>query len=470
MIVFKRWIFAIPALILPAIALMGVVGLFFSPQFEWTNFLGVFGTQEWVHVLKITVVGSMFALVSSWLCAWVLYVVMRQKGRVFFRALVTLPGFALALLVLFSLRKLGISEVYSFRSVVIAWSVAGSLYLLSGLQSATLDLDPRGREAMQSLGASPFQSLLNHEFFGTLSLQKTLLLQQSWFLFTSFSLVLILNGGPPNENLEVAIYTSLRSGGLDWSRALAFAVTQSALLIGLKAIERCWAVQGRSGIEEWGASERFLGRGRWGVWLGVGLVLLLLSSSGHDPRDFEEPLFNSILIGLGVMILTIVFSASCYFSGMRFLSEVGAWMSPVVLALSIWNLFGFQLHPMLNVIGVQTLLVTPWFCRGVFPLMDRKRAFEVEAAQVLGASSFRAFFEIEWPRIRRGVAQSLGTVFALSLAEVTSVMLFSRGRFETLSSHTQNLFSRFRLDEASFGVMMILMFSFLSSVLSEEVS
>ena len=143
-------------------------------------------------------------------------------------------------------------------------------------------------------------------------------------------------------------------------------------------------------------------------------------------------------------------------------------MSPVVLSLSLWNLIGFQVHPLCNVILAQTLLLTPWFSRSVFPTLDRMRRFEVEVAQVLGASPLRALIEVEWPRIRRVVGQALATLFALSLAEVTTVMLFSRGRFDTVSSYTQNLFSRFRLEEATFGVLMILAISFLVSFFSEE--
>ena len=470
MSIFKRAVISIPAVILPTIALIGVIGLFFSPRFEWVRFFEVIGSTEWIHVLKLTGVGAVLALLGSWLFAWGLFALIGQSARVFLRGCVTLPGFALALMVLFVLRKLGLSEVYSFRSVVIAWILAGSIYLLSGLQMGTLDLDSRNREAMRVLGASPLRSFLQHEFFGTLHLQRTLLLQQAWFLLTSFSLVLILNGGPPNETLEVTIYTALRSGGIDWSRALAFAVTQSVLLIALKGINLAWGSRARSGIEEWGATGRDSSRNHWGLWMGASVGLLFWFSRGLEVTEFGKPLLNSLGIGFGVVGATILFSASCYFSRLRGLAELGAWMSPVVLALSIWNFVGFQVYPILNVIGVQTLLVTPWFCRGVFPLLDRKRVFEGEAAQVLGANPYRVFVEIEWPRIRRGVIQGLGTVFALSLADVTSVMLFSRGRFDTVSSHTQNLFSRFQLNEAAFGVMMILVFSFLSSLLSEELA
>ena len=141
----------------------------------------------------------------------------------------------------------------------------------------------------------------------------------------------------------------------------------------------------------------------------------------------------------------------------------------MVLALSVWNLLGFSLHPALNVVLAQTLLLSPWFTRGVFPILDRKRVRECEVARVFGAGAIRTFFVVEWPRVRGGVLRSLGTLLALSISEVTTVLLFSRGSFDSLASQTQNLFARFRLDEAAFGVMVILFISFGVTLFSEEV-
>src|SRR3546814_12421297 len=53
--------------------------------------------------------------------------------------------------------------------------------------------------------------------------------------FTSFAVVLVLGGGPPNATLEVAIYQALRFD-FDLGRVVAFAILQvgsCGLLVGL---------------------------------------------------------------------------------------------------------------------------------------------------------------------------------------------------------------------------------------------
>ena len=123
----------------------------------------------------------------------------------------------------------------------------------------------------------------------------------------------------------------------------------------------------------------------------------------------------------------------------------------------------FRLGSLPVLVFIQSVLFSPWFARTVFPLLDRRRKGEMDAARLLGASPLRAWIGVEWPRVRGPVLGVAGWVAALSVMEVSSVMWFSRGDFDTLSSWVQNLFLRFRIDEAGagFAILGLLAYAFL---------
>jgi ABC-type Fe3+ transport system permease subunit len=358
------------------------------------------------------------------------------------------------------------------QSVLWAWILAGTPYLTAGIALGIRDLAPRNREAMRVCGAGPVQVFWNHEFRGTLSVQVSVALQQMWFYLTSFSLVMILSGGPPAETLEVAIYSAVRLGNVDYSQALALALVQGAFLFTLRfsvgRLNSRMEVR-RLGGEAFGrAGERGVLTGnRVAILISAGLALFF-ANQVSGVGDFIGPLLTTVMLAGLVSCLTVIYSLSSYFSRLRALSGVGAWISPLLMSLSIWNLVGFSLPSFLNVALIQTLFFAPVFSRTVFPILDRVQHLELEAAAVLGAGRVSAFYQIEWPRLKGVLVRTLGLVFSLSATEVTTVMLFSRGDFDTLSSFSQNLFSRLRVEEAAFGVMVLLMLSAMALEGSEE--
>lgn len=455
--VFGILLYCLTRLSLPV---LGNPGDFFTSLFS----------RDSAFVLILTIGSSLIALFSSFVFAWILVLALRGRGGGGFRLLSVLPGMAYALVVLATLRTLGVQPRYSMASVIFAWILAGTPYLASVFSRARADLDPRNGEALRSLGASSFLRFWHHDFLGTRGAQVEALLQQFWLYLTSFSLVLILNGGPPNETLEVSIFTSMRLGEPRLGRALAYALIQSSLLVLLRiALNRLQGKEAEGpGVVEWGSGFR---RSRSGLLVGIVIASVFVVRMGSDLESvdgFLKPLGFSVLVGVFASSGAVALSLSSYFSGMRWISNLGAWLSPVLLSLSIWQVFSGVFTPLSNVVLIQSLFLAPWFSRAVYPLLDRVRNGELEAARTLGADRFHAWMGVEWPRIRGGVVSTLGVIFALSLSEVSSVMLFSKGSFDTLSSFSQNLFTRFRLDEAAFGAVLLLLLSLGSIWVTEE--
>ncbi len=470
---FKALGFGLIAFSFPVLAGIGLLSLVNQAGFSWGKVWTEMGSNEMAFTLKLTLVYSILGLVLSWVSAWLLVMGLRGRGSALFRVLSVLPSLSYALGVIWVLKFFRVIEIYSMRSVLMAWVFAGTVYLAGGLSEGVRDLDPRNAEALRVLGAGKIRSWWHHEFRGTGNLQSALLLQQLWFYLTSFSLVLILNGGPPHETLEVGVYASLRMGEMNLSRAVAFAFVQGVILIVLRIlISRLPPVRTSQG--EWGRMSEARRRPRTSqmLWFGVGALALLIFGvfgfNGIQVFDFAGPILVSLHLSAWVVLSTALFSICCWAAGLPGLASFGTWFSPILLSLAIWNLLAYRTPTLLNVICIQTLLFAPWFSRGVFPALARKRIGESEAVRVFGANPRQVFWWVEWPRVRGAVVKSAALVFSLSITEVSTVMLFSRGDWDTLGSFTQNLFSRFRIEEAAFGVFVMMAF-LVSGILVSEV-
>lgn len=411
---------------------------------------------ETLSAVKLTLTFSTLALLLSWSIALALT---SRKIRILdsvFQLFLVLPGFAYALITLFTLRALQVESRYSMASVLFAWVLAGVPYLYLNIRIAMQDLDPREREALRTLGAGPLKAWYFHDFSSTRPAQYSLLLQQFWLYLTSFSIVMILSGGPPNETLEVAIYTSVRLDQVNMTHAWALGLWQFLILLGLRLLSKS-SGQGSLGWRSRRPEPRSFIRSFAPGTAALALSFFFMKRAGILSSDFLESLALSLILGFSVASGTVLFSFALYYSKLKFLGEVGAWVSPLLLTLLVWKWVGFSLPPLLCCFFIQCVLFAPWVARSVFPLLDRARKNEQEAAASLGASPWRVWLAVEWPRLSPAVLWTFGFVLSLSLTEVGTVLLFSRNGFEPLSVWVQNAFLRFHLDEAAWGTGVLVL-------------
>ncbi len=425
-------------------------------------FFNEFTSIETLHSVLLTLEYALLALLLSWGIALISVRVKNAFLFSLFEILWVLPGFGYALLVLTTLRFLQIESRYSMLSVLFAWVLAGVPFLALAFREAEADLDRREKEALETLGANAKQSWFHFEFIRTLPAQIAALLQQFWLYLTSFSLVMILSGGPPNETLEVAIYTSVRLDQVNLTHARVLALWQGLILIAVRLALRSKRVR-ETGARADAVSKANGFDVKSLVLMGVlflGVALFASFQADLDWTGFLPSLGMALALGIVVGVSCLGFSLACYYSGYRLLAEVGAFFSPMLFTLFWWERFNFILSPFMNCVMVQGLLFSPWVARSLFPLLDRVRIFDIEAARTLGARPFQAWWLIEWPRLRSTTYWVIGLLFSLSLTEVASVLLFSKNDFEPLSVWVQNSFMRFRLEEALLGTAVITILSY----------
>ncbi len=380
-----------------------------------------------------------------------------------FQVMWILPNFVFAFLVVGVLKLFGVVELYSLRTVLVAWFLVALPFVTIGFTLALDDLDPREQEAMETLGATPRQRFWFYDFPKLKRAFASTLFHQLWFFLTSFSLVVLLGGGPPHETIEVSIYTSLKMDEVNNERAFAFVVWQ-ILILCLVRLALNWNESKALPVgQEWRAAPSPKEK-RWMGKLLLALLLLLVSTFFlvQDDGDLLSSLVTSLALSLLVSVFSIFFSIFLYRLRARLLAELAAWTSPLILSWLWWRAYAignFTIPSLLLCVAVQTVLFAPWVSRMIFPLLDRTRYSELQAAQSLGASPFRAWRLVEWPRLRADFRFIFAWIFGLSLAEVSSVILFSKGDFEPLAVWVQNQFSRYHLGDALKGTILMIIYS-----------
>ncbi len=363
------------------------------------------------------------------------------------------------------LKQAGLEQwLYRFSAVQVCWVIGFTPYFALGVLRILEDLDPREIEAAKTLGASA--SWIGRTLYwrairpgvGVLSIQIF------WLIFTSFSVVVLLGGGSPQDTLETAIYQAVRFDEVRVDHAFALAIWQVVLLLGLTQIQKlgCSRVNQMQPIH--GAVWGTLPVKRKGIFQGILIIISGLGVAMMAKIFLSEPaggpLFQSWLqscfLAAGVSGLTLILAFVFYF-GLRRFSDWGAYCSPMILSLMVWEAYGAASFPILLCLVVQVALFLPWVSRNLYPLLDRKRIAEQEAARTLGATNLKAWLTVEWPRVLPEVKKIAVWISVFSMAEVSSVILFSRGQFEPLAVWSQNQFARFQWQEGYLGVEILVL-------------
>jgi thiamine transport system permease protein len=461
-----------------------IAGLFFpfttlliaaQKQMGILAWLKLFFSSEILSTVALTLGYSISALLAAFLLSLPLALFLQSNRECTYRArfeeflqiLWVLPAFLYALLIIECFRRFRnidpMFELYSMRTVWVAWVAVAIPFLTISFLRALRDLDPRELDMVRVLGANRKNQFLCYEYPKLSPMVRSALLHQMWLYLTSFTLVVILGGGPPYETLEVGVYTSVRMDQLNYARALALSAWQLAILITLRLMlnrsrhSHFEAKVGVEWIEHSIAQTKSLRSGlrKKQIWAATALVSFCVYSFSKN-SDLAEVFITGVTLSGLVAVFSLVYTMAVFFLRQRWLAEWGAWISPMVLSLAWWKAYAFSAPSLLLCVLIQVILLSPWIARVFYPVLERTRTAEVEAVRTLGASPIRAWIEVEWPRVRRQAQWMMALVFGLSLSEVSTVILFSRGDFEPLSVWIQNQMSRFQFASAFEGTLLLL--------------
>lgn len=378
--------------------------------------------------------------------------------------------------------------LYSFKAVLLAHVFLNIPWIALLVAQARRSLPHLSLDAAASLGAGRAQRLcwviwpqVRWTFLSACTQVFNLCVM-------SFAIVLILGGGPSVQTLETALYTRLRYGTLDLSGAVAFGIWE--LVLGLvpwilllffesraRELKHSISILGQSARPET-SSQSSKKKGIFLFLSGVFLVapyFLILSplSSGWKSLwtewqgQIKPALQVSLQIagvtGFGAVVIGIlgVFAVQSLSRWVRLqgvistLILVPSALSTMVLGLGVWLAYGRWVDPfsgqfsaLAMIVGVQTLLFFPVTFRIFWPLSLKMPTSELEAAMTLGASGFRAFWLLDWPRWRGPCWSAAAMVMAATLGEIGAVSLFYHEDLMTLPLLVSRWMAQYRFEEA----------------------
>ncbi|WJR69475.1 thiamine/thiamine pyrophosphate ABC transporter permease ThiP [Neorhizobium sp. CSC1952] len=312
---------------------------------------------------------------------------------------------------------------------------------------------------------------------------------------TSFTLVLVLGGGPAATTLEVAIYQSLRFD-FDPPRAIALAFPQIGMTALILLVITLFPTPDDAGATAGRITRRFDGRTLpalfWDVLailLATAFLILPLASiataglganlwSLVTSAAFLRAARTSFAIALAAGLLTILVSLaivaareavadmkrpgriakgfSALLGGTSYLVLL---VPPVVLGTG-WFL---MLRPLgdvarfapVLVAAINALMALPFVMRVLAPAIEthRKRTGRLSAS--LGISGLSRLWRIDLPVLAKPLLTAFSFAMALSLGDLGAVALFGSGELTTLPWLVYSRLSSYRTNDAD-GLALIL--------------
>ncbi|OCJ10109.1 thiamine/thiamine pyrophosphate ABC transporter permease ThiP [Rhizobium sp. AC27/96] len=312
---------------------------------------------------------------------------------------------------------------------------------------------------------------------------------------TSFTLVLILGGGPAATTLEVAIYQALRFD-FDPGRAVMLSLLQIVITLIVLGAMTLFRAPDDHGLTSGRALRRIDGQvpaARWvdaalllaaAIFLGLplasvvvtGLEANLLKLAGQP--IFLQAAITSLLIALAAGLLAVLISFAIIRArsvisaersktlGLRGLSIALSASSslillvpPIVLATG-WFL---ALRPFcdpsrfaaLLIVAINALMALPFVIRVLEPayVIHRRRTERLAAS--LGLHGISRLRLIDWPGLRKPLFTALSFAMALSLGDLGAVALFGSSSLMTLPWLVYSKLGSYRTNDAD-GYALIL--------------
>lgn len=312
---------------------------------------------------------------------------------------------------------------------------------------------------------------------------------------TSFTLVLVLGGGPAATTLEVAIYQSLHFD-FDPPRAIALAFLQIGVTAILLALISAFPAPEAWGLTAGRPPRRFDGAGpaakAWdALVIAIAAVFLILPLASIAIAGLRADLvrlatsdvflkaastslgvaFASGLLALGLAILIInarraIAQATPSGRGLKALSAALAGLSSLVLLIppvvlgTGWFLalrpIGdvSRFAPMLVAL-VNALMALPFVTRVLGPAVEAHRLRTDRLSASLGLAGFSRIRHIDLPVLIRPMLMALSFAMALSLGDLGAVALFGSSDFTTLPWLVYNRLASYRSNDAD-GLALIL--------------
>ncbi len=305
---------------------------------------------------------------------------------------------------------------------------------------------------------------------------------------TSFTLVLVLGGGPAASTIEVAIYQALRLD-FDPPRAISLALLQIALtgvILGLLSLAGTPSDPGASaGV----AVRRFDGRAlvtrvldgitilAAALFLGLPLGQVAISGLRADllkltgEKAFQDAALTSLAIAASAAVISVAASVAIIearaalpagkrrsqpamvFSGLLAASSSLVLLVPTTVLATGWFMVlrahgNTSAFAPLVVVCINALMSLPFTMRVLAPAFAEHRARTARLAASLGMHGLARLKFVDWPVLHRPILTGFSFSMALSLGDLGAVALFGSENLTTLPYLIYSRMGSYRSDDA----------------------
>ena len=316
--------------------------------------------------------------------------------------------------------------------------------------------------------------------------------------FTSFSIVLMLGGGPDVTTLEVSIYHAVRFS-FDMQLAASLSILQILICSGLILISKPLNFSLTSPTPNSENTiirndiENFFSRLTDIFCFLIFFMVILLPlvalfyrldlSSGlilFGQNRFWNALYTSTKLAFFSSILSVMIAIVLIHSRFR-LNQSGSLISIQFIDISVSfyllmpaivfatgcfillqdhvNLFE---HTFWLVLLANVLFSLPFILRILSPSLEQALSQHDKLSLQLGITGLKKFIFLTFPSITRELQLVLGISFAFSLGDLSVITLFGNKEFETLPYYLYQLFGRYGASEADILGIFILVYIFVA--------
>ena len=310
--------------------------------------------------------------------------------------------------------------------------------------------------AARTLGATPWRAFWRVEWPAIAPWLASALCLVFLYCFAGFGLALIL-GGQHFATIEVEIYT-LVAHELKLSEAGALAMLMmlltGAVALAYAGVEKRLATPSRA--------DGILRRPPEGLrqWAGVALAMLILLVFCAAPLLaiglrailagpaawavlFEEEtlhaLANTLRFSGSALVLATLLGlthalAARHSVGLRASAFLPFVVSPVTVAFGLLLLYPQWTASLPLLVAAYALLAYPFVAKSINSVLDSVPANLAQAARMLGATPWRAFWRVTLPLIAPALRRGMAFAAATSLGEFAVTLFLSRPEWTTLTT------------------------------------
>lgn len=362
-------------------------------------------------------------------------------------------------------------NVYSFIGILLAHLVFYSPFVALFMINSWRFIPEEHYRLAAQLQLSPWQIFARME---APQLRKPMI-EITWITFclflNSFTTIMILGGGPHRTTLSVALYQSLFFF-YDPAQGFNYAGLQLLLSLGLAVGTVLFKGLPYGSSLKMPALPSLISNGQkplviFSLFLILAPLMVVASFSFFSlPKALSNPMLwqalsRSLLISLSVgplsLLLTLIFvKYETIFS--KSLASLYLLLPPALLGAFLfyisleWDFF----PPEVFLFLMQFFIVLPFslrLLRGPYQILQMTYH---PTSHSLGLSSFRRFFLIEWPLLKKPLATALGLSLALSLGDFQSLAFFASPDIPGLSSLLYMQMGKYNFEE-SMGTALILL-------------